>query len=83
MGKKRKASGQSFFRDDPHNVNESDSKLRINTYEDVADSEDEFYINRDKILLEEGRAQKRLRKIQEDGKIPSPGHFLCLILIYK
>lgn len=68
MGKKRKASGGPFGRDEPRDLDDTDSKLRINTYEDVADSEDEFHINQDNILLEEGPAQKRQRKIQEDGK---------------
>lgn len=67
MGKKRKAGGRPFGRDEPRELNDSGSKLKINTYEDVADSEDEFHINRDKILLEEGPAQKRQRKIEEDG----------------
>ena len=69
MGKKRKASGRPFGHNKPQELNDADSKLRINTYEDVADSEDEFHINRDKILLEEGPAQKRQRKLQEEGKI--------------
>ena len=68
MGKKRKAYGRPFGREKPRESNDADSKLRINTYEDVADSEDEFHINRDKILLEEGPAQKRQRKIEEEGK---------------
>ena len=68
MAKKRKANGRPFGHDRPNELNDADSKLRINTYEDVADSEDEFHINRDKILLDESPAQKRQRKIQEEGK---------------
>lgn len=67
MGKKRKAGGRPFGHDESRREREEDGKLRINTYEDVADSEDEFHINRDKILLEEGRAQKRQRKAQEES----------------
>jgi len=69
MAKKRKAtrgakeSNNDGFRELPA----SDSKLRVNTYEDVADSEDEFHINRDKILLEEGPPQKRQRRAREEG----------------
>ena len=81
MGKKRKAGGRPFGRDEPRNLDGTESKLRVNTYEDVADSEDEFHINRDKILLEEGPAQKRQRKIQEDGKVLGPSHFFRLRLI--
>lgn len=41
--------------------------MKINTYEDVADSEDEFHMNRDKVLLDEGPAAKKMRKYQEEG----------------
>ena len=67
MGKKRKVGGKSS-EDASHKIGRiSEAKLRINTYEDVADSEDEFHINRDKILLEEGPAQKKQRRYQEEG----------------
>lgn len=69
MGKKRKAGGRPFGNDEPRTEREEDSKLRINTYEDVADSEDEFHINRDTILLEDDPAAKRQRKAQEKGVI--------------
>ena len=68
MGKKRKASGQAPYSRVPKDSSLSDSKLRVSTFEDVADSEDEFHINRDKILLEEGPVQKRQRKAREDGE---------------
>lgn len=68
MGKKRKAGGRPFGHERSNHIPEGDSKLRINTYEDVANSEDEFFINQDKILLEEGPAQKKQRKTQEEGK---------------
>ena len=44
------------------------SELRINTFEDVADSEDEFHVNRDKILLDEAPALKKQRRMREEGK---------------
>lgn len=69
MGKKRKAGGQPFGHGEPAESFSNESKLRINTYEDVADSEDEFHINRDKILLDQGPARKRQRKIQAEGLI--------------
>ena len=69
MGRKRKAdskfSGNALHKD----VDTSEAKLRINTYEDVADSQDEFHINQDKILLEEGPAQKKRRRYQEEGSL--------------
>lgn len=70
MGKKRKESGQATYNGEPRKYSVSDSKLRVNTFEDVADSEDEFYINQDKVLFDEGPAQKRQRKAREDGKDP-------------
>lgn len=47
--------------------NTASSKLTVNSYEDVADSEDEFLLNREKISLDEGRDAKRRRKMREDG----------------
>ncbi|KAF1817521.1 hypothetical protein P152DRAFT_21995 [Eremomyces bilateralis CBS 781.70] len=69
MAKKRKASGRapaqpkSFDEIDP-----SQSKLRINSYEDVADSEDEFHLNQDKVLLDEGPQAKRRRRLAEEDE---------------
>lgn len=65
MGKKRKAGGRYG---DSKAPKEENTKLAIDTYEDVADSEDEFHINRDKILLEDGPAAKKLRKWREEGQ---------------
>ena len=72
MAKKRKANGKPFGQKVLRDFDPADSKLRINTFEDVADSEDDFYISRDKILLEEGPAQKRRRKLQEEGNNIQP-----------
>lgn len=68
MGKKRKAGGQPFGHRDSETVADENTKLIINDWQDVADSEDEFHINRDKILLEEGPAQKRQRKAEEESQ---------------
>jgi U3 small nucleolar RNA-associated protein 3 len=67
MAKKRKAGGRAYG--EPKAPKEEDSKLAISTWEDVADSEDEFHINRDKVLLDEGPAAKKLRKWQEEGRV--------------
>ena len=74
MGKKRKAGGRPFgHRDsevaatDENGNGNNNSELIINDWRDVADSEDEFHINRDKILFEEGPAAKRQRKAQEES----------------
>lgn len=67
MGKKRKASDRALDPERSEVTVEEDPKLTIKTWEDVADSEDEFHINRDRILLEEGSEQKRQRRLQEEG----------------
>ncbi|KAL9090894.1 MAG: hypothetical protein Q9165_005102 [Trypethelium subeluteriae] len=71
MAKKRKTSRQTApiagkSRDT------SDSRLRIETFEDVADSEDEFHLNRDKVLIEEAPAAKRQRLIYEHDDTLEP-----------
>ncbi|KAK8250319.1 Sas10 C-terminal domain-containing protein [Phyllosticta capitalensis] len=70
MAKKRKASGQAYGQ--PKSDKKEKTKLAINTFEDVADSEDEFHINRDKILLDEGPEAKRRRKWQERDQFLEP-----------
>lgn len=41
------------------------------TYEDLADSEDEFHINRDKVMLDDEPDVKRRKKWQEEGNCQS------------
>src|SRR5271154_554807 len=73
MGKKRKAgrrtNGQSS-RDDDENVAAVQTKYDIN--EEFADSEDEFFAQRDRILLDEAPAAKRRRKIEEEERFLEP-----------
>jgi U3 small nucleolar RNA-associated protein 3 len=63
MGKKRKGTGR------PHGAregkDETSSKLNLQSWEDVADSQDEFEMQQDTILLDEGPEAKRRRKQQE------------------
>lgn len=79
MAAKRKQSHGSSrsLRDD--SIARDDGKPIVNSYEDVADSEDEFHINRDKILFEEGPAQKRQRRIREEGKRPHRSVYISKI----
>ena len=69
MAKKRKvASHQS---NEPKPVDPKDGKLGpIRTYQDIADSEDEFHIQRDKVLLEDGPEAKRRKKWEDEGRQP-------------
>jgi U3 small nucleolar RNA-associated protein 3 len=71
MAKKRKVSAPAAGRDSSTGWNDQGGKLHaISSYEDVADSEDEFHISRDKILLDDGPDAKRRRKWQEEGMCP-------------
>jgi len=58
-----KAPTESHGADDFRN-----ERTRHDINEEFADSEDEFYAGRDKILLEEAPAEKRRRKLHEEGK---------------
>lgn len=69
MAKKRKAPSGGASRDNVADDSNKRTKMRIKTYEDVAGSDDEFHINRDKIMLDDGPEAKRRRKVQEDGEI--------------
>jgi U3 small nucleolar RNA-associated protein 3 len=69
MAKKRKASGRFAPAGEPNGFSDKGGKMGpITTYEDVADSEDEFHINRDKVMLDDGPDVKRRKKWQEEGK---------------
>jgi len=77
MAKKRKGAPRPS--DGPRSLDLKDGKLApLRTYEDVADAEDEFHINRDKVLLDEGPDAKRQRKWAEQGKYHRQG----LLTIY-
>lgn len=70
MAKKRKASNRSSAAELSNELDSRGGKMGpITTYEDVADSEDEFHINRDKILLDDGPDAKRRRKWQDEGMV--------------
>ena len=66
MAKKRKGSARDTEEPKGPNMDVGESRKRIRTYEDVADSDDEFHLNNDKVLLEERPDVKRRRKQQED-----------------
>jgi len=67
MARKRKMSSRRS--DEPKAFDVTDGELGpIQTYEDIADSEDEFHINRDKILLEDNPDAKRRKKWENEGR---------------
>ncbi|KXH69051.1 Sas10 domain-containing protein [Colletotrichum salicis] len=68
MAKKRKASGQNAHTG-PKDFDPADARLGpITTYEDVADSEEEYFLNRDKIMFDEGPKSKRRKKADEEDQ---------------
>lgn len=72
MGKKRKASRPSGS-SGPKDFDPADAKLGpVTTYEDLADSEEEYFINKDKILLEDEPRSKRLKRQQEEDDFLEP-----------
>ncbi|PHH79037.1 hypothetical protein CDD80_5751 [Ophiocordyceps camponoti-rufipedis] len=66
MGKKRKAHGRAPEPQGPREIDPADARLGpISTFEDVADSEDEYFLARDQILLDDEPVSKRRRKVDE------------------
>ena len=70
MGKKRKGRSAKANPSEVESRNEK-TKLLVNSFEDVANSDDEFHISRDEVLLDEGPARKRQRQLEEDGNLHS------------
>ncbi|KAI1212176.1 Sas10 C-terminal domain-containing protein [Annulohypoxylon truncatum] len=67
MGKKRKASSGPPQPKGPREYDPADARLGpINSYEDVADSEDEYFLNKDQILFDDGPKSKKQRRIEEE-----------------
>ncbi|RCI15989.1 hypothetical protein L249_2992 [Ophiocordyceps polyrhachis-furcata BCC 54312] len=70
MGKKRRAPGRASEPQGPRELDPADARLGpISTFEDVADSEDEYFLARDQILLDDEPASKRKRSIDEDMEL--------------
>ncbi|EWC48871.1 hypothetical protein DRE_00176 [Drechslerella stenobrocha 248] len=60
--KSKRPRSESKAASGPRELDPNDAKVgRLTTYEDVADSEDEFYLNQDRIALDEDPAVKRRR----------------------
>ncbi len=69
MAKKRKVSRKSEP-SGPRDVDAKDARLTIKTYEDVADSEDEYWANQDRIDLDDDdqpRSKRLKRQEKEDA----------------
>ncbi|KAF4556995.1 Sas10 C-terminal domain-containing protein [Elsinoe fawcettii] len=66
MAKKRKAPSGARGKSAPEEDFNKRVRLDVDSYEDVAGSDDDFHIGRDKVLLEETPGQKRSRRVQEE-----------------
>lgn len=65
MAKRRKGSGPAQAKG-PKELDSKDARLGpITTYKDVADSEDEYFINQDTIMLEDEPKSKRQRQDED------------------
>lgn len=64
MGKKRKASGAGSLNQHPGR----DELTRYHINEEFADSEDEFFAERDQILLQDDISSKR-RRVDDGGRL--------------
>ncbi|KAK1768530.1 Sas10 C-terminal domain-containing protein [Phialemonium atrogriseum] len=65
MAKKRKAPRQAAS-SGPKDVDPADARLRINTFEDIADSEEEYFMNKDRIDFDEEPRSKRQRRLEDE-----------------
>ncbi|RFU73410.1 sas10, involved in silencing [Trichoderma arundinaceum] len=66
MAKKRKASRHAGEPSGPKELDPADARLKVTSFEDVANSEDEFLMNRDTIMLDDEPNMKRRRKGEEE-----------------
>ncbi|KAK3944585.1 Sas10 C-terminal domain-containing protein [Diplogelasinospora grovesii] len=68
MAKKRKASGRKPEPSGPRDVDVKDARLTVRTYEDVANSEDEYYMEKDRIDFDDEPRSKRLRRAEREDE---------------
>ncbi|KAI5863223.1 Sas10 C-terminal domain-containing protein [Durotheca rogersii] len=67
MAKKRKASGGPSAPEGSREYDPADARLGpINTYEDIADSQEEYFLNQDQILFETGPSSKKQKRLEEE-----------------
>ncbi|OAA44776.1 Something about silencing protein 10 (Sas10) [Metarhizium rileyi] len=67
MAKKRKVGSRNTGQNGPKEVDPTEARLGpITTYQDVADSEDEYFLNKDTITLDDEPSSKRRRQEDED-----------------
>lgn len=64
MAKKRKA--RQAAPSGPREVDPADARLKVTTYEDIVDSEEEYFINKDRIDFDDEPRSKRQRRLEDE-----------------
>lgn len=73
MAKKRKVSRPVAEATGPRDVNAADARLGpIKSFTDVADEQEEYFMNQDKILFDDLQPSKRLKRQQEEDDFFEP-----------
>ncbi|KAI2612408.1 Sas10 C-terminal domain-containing protein [Hypoxylon fragiforme] len=67
MAKKRKATSDPSQPKGPREYNPADARLGpITTYQDIADSEDEHFMEKDEIMFDNGPKSKKQKRLEEE-----------------
>ena len=72
MGKRRRAVAKPEGPSGPREVDASEARLKIKTYEDVADSEEEYFAEKDRIDFDDEPRSKKLRRQQKEDEFLEP-----------
>ncbi|KAB5515442.1 Sas10 C-terminal domain-containing protein [Coniochaeta sp. 2T2.1] len=72
MGKRRRAVAKPEGPSGPREVDPSEAKLKITSYKDVADSEEEYFIEKDRIDFDDEPRSKKLRRQQKEEEFLEP-----------
>ncbi|RYP10743.1 hypothetical protein DL765_008011 [Monosporascus sp. GIB2] len=67
MAKKRKATGGAAQPKGPREYDSADARIGpINTFEDIADDQEKYFLEQDQILFDDGRKSKKQRRLEEE-----------------
>ncbi|RKU43594.1 hypothetical protein DL546_006088 [Coniochaeta pulveracea] len=68
MGKRRRTARADTGPSGPREVDPKEARLKVTSYKDVADSEDEYYIEKDEINFDDEPRSKKLRRQQKEDE---------------
>ncbi|RYP50244.1 hypothetical protein DL768_004181 [Monosporascus sp. mg162] len=67
MAKKRKATGGAAQPKGPREYDSADARIGpVNTFEDIADDQEKYFLEQDQILFDGGRKSKKQRRLEEE-----------------